>query len=215
MKGTFIVFRLIIQVIERLIYLHKATVSSSMKPKRSLFKVFFYVTPSKALSINRMQMNASIHSTPATFKDVLSSWSLPRKTGGASPIWIARTLQPSRPLSVILYVETLTIIIVSSCSRRPPGIQLLVTGLGRDVSWQVRMASFRLLADVPNARRDPIHGRGCADAFLRINFFTSWTERRTKILNGRTGSNYLSAHRGPLGPVYLPVGAPEDCGNIA
>jgi len=95
------------------------------------------------------------------------------------------------------------------CSRRPPGIQLLVTGLGRDVSWQVRTASFRLLADIPNAGRDPIHGRGCADAFLRINFFTSWTERRTKVLNGRTGSNYLSAHRGPIGPIYLPVGAPR------
>jgi hypothetical protein len=96
-----------------------------------------------------------------------------------------------------------------SCSRRPPGIQLLVTGLGRDVSWQVRTASFRLLPNTPNAGCDPIHGRGCADAFLRINFFTSWTERRTKILNGWTGSNYLSAHRGPIGPIYLPVGAPR------
>jgi hypothetical protein len=60
-----------------------------------------------------MQMNVSIHSTAGTFKDVLSSWSLPRKTEGASPIWIARTLQSSKPLSVILYIETLTILAVA------------------------------------------------------------------------------------------------------
>jgi hypothetical protein len=185
-----------------------------MNPKKSPFILSLSVTKAKALSINRTQMNASIRSTAVIFKDVLYSWSLPRKIGGASPIWIARTLHSSGSLSVHLYVEMLTIN-YSSYSRRPPGIQLLVTGLGRDVSWQVRMASFQLLADGPNARRDPIHGRGCADGFLRIDFFTSWTERRTRILNGRTGSNHLSVYRGPLGPDYFPVGVPEDCGDIA
>ena len=111
MKGTLLSSGSPCRSLNGLFNLRKATVLLSMKPKRSPFTASFYVTLSKALLIHRMQMNALRHSTPATFKDVLSSWSLPRKTGGASPIWIARTLQSSRTLSVILYTETLTIII--------------------------------------------------------------------------------------------------------
>jgi len=92
MKGTPIVFRLVIRVIEGFISSQGYGFIEYEAQKVSFHGVFFYVTQSKALSINRMQMTASIHSTAATFKDVLSSWSLPRKIGGASPIWIARTL---------------------------------------------------------------------------------------------------------------------------